>query len=538
MKNVKLLDCTLRDGGRIIDCAFRDFEISQITAKLSQAGIDIIELGFLRDYKDVKYSGNSTFFTDIDQLTPFIPTEHNNAEYVAFIDYGMFDFSTLKVRSEHTIGGLRLGFTKDDFENHYDDLVAIFRTVKTLKYNLYIQGVNSLNYSDIELLKIVDMVNSVKPVSFGIVDTYGAMYVDDVSRVYGLIDHNLDQDIAIDFHSHNNFQLSFSFAQEIIRLSNGVRNIIIDATLCGMGKEAGNLNTELIADFLARKMNCNYSTDILFDTIDDHIYDLHEKFRWGYTPNTLISGIYRSHPNNVIYLVQKFRLDTKDIKNILAMLDEKDRQRYDYDKLDKLIETYNDSKYDDSRETNELSNIMRDKPVLVLVPGKTISTNREIIDRYIEEVTPIIISVNFITDYSESFAFFANKKRYGIQNISGKAKKIVTSNVAQNAPDSITVNYYSVISHGYKLFDNSVFMLLNLLKRLCITNITIAGMDGFDSNTDSNYFDASFDVDRLIPQFDEINRELALMLKNYIEETKSVSSLSLITPSLFSYIFE
>jgi len=536
MKNIKILDCTLRDGGRIIDCEFYDRDIASISNKLSSAGIDIVEMGFLRDAKNVNYVGNSTFFTDVDQITPFIPQKSNGTEYVAFIDYGMFDFSTLKARREGTIDGLRVGFTKKDYENDYDGLRVAFNTVKEKGYSLFIQGVNSLNYSDIELLEIVEMVNEIKPRSFGIVDTYGAMYVDDVSRIYGLIDHNLNKNIAIDFHSHNNFQLSFSFALEIVRLSCGVRKIIIDATLDGMGKGAGNLNTELIVDFLARKMKYAYNTDIIFDIIDEHLHDLREKFHWGYSPSALLSGIYRSHPNNVMYLTQKFRMDTKDIKNILATLDEDERQRYDYDKIDRLIKDYGDSKYDDSNGMLRLSELLLSKPILICAPGKTLETHKAIIDKYIEEVNPIIISINFVSDYAGSYSFFANKKRYNpkLHN----ERLIVTSNLAQEIKSDIIINYHSVVNHGYKLFDNSVIMLLNLLKRLHIRDIAIAGMDGFSSNVESNYFDKYFEVERLAPHLDGINEDIGEMLSNYIDMVKGFCKIRLITPSLFQKLFE
>ena len=96
MKNVRVLDCTLRDGGRIINCAFPDQEIRQLSHRLANAKIDIVEIGFLRDYHDVTYTGDSTFFTDVDQMIPFIDKDKKNTMYVAFIDYGMFDFSSLK----------------------------------------------------------------------------------------------------------------------------------------------------------------------------------------------------------------------------------------------------------------------------------------------------------------------------------------------------------------------------------------------------------------------------------------------------------
>jgi 4-hydroxy 2-oxovalerate aldolase len=538
MKNIRVLDCTLRDGGRIIDCAFPDSKISQIAENLSLAGVDIVELGFLRDSRTVDYSGNSTFFTDVAQITPFIPQGNYKTEYVAFIDFSMFDFSMLKARTKGSISGIRVGFTRNDYEQHCSDLLNAFRTVKVLGYNLFIQGVNTLEYADLDLLQLIETINVIQPVSFGIVDTYGGMYVDDVARLYGLIDHNLDSGIAIDFHSHNNFQLSFSFAQEVIRLSNGVRKIIVDATLDGMGKGAGNLNTELIIDFLVRKMNYGYNTDLIFDTIDDHLHDLREKLHWGYSPTALLSGIYHSHPNNVIYLTQKFRLNTKDIKNILSMLEAPERQRYDYDRLDHLLEEYGNANRDDAASLATLSETFAGSSVLVLAPGMTILTHRESIDRYIAKHAPIIIGVNFTPDYPDSYSFFANKKRFAARKISDISKVIVSSNVEHALADAITVNYHSLVNRGHKLFDNSALMLLNLLKRLRVAEIAIAGMDGFVSGSHNNYFDASLEVERLHTQFDAINAELSTMLGRYAAAVKGQCTVSLITPSKFDTVLK
>ena len=95
MRNVKILDCTLRDGGRIINCAFADQQIMGISQGLTNANIDVVELGFLRS--NCEYNGNSTFFTELDQIKPFIPKKRGNTMFVAFSDYGkeygMWDFT-------------------------------------------------------------------------------------------------------------------------------------------------------------------------------------------------------------------------------------------------------------------------------------------------------------------------------------------------------------------------------------------------------------------------------------------------------------
>ena len=192
-----------------MDCAFDDNETKDISNRLADAKIDIIEVGFLRDWRKVNYKGDSTFFTDVDQIRPFINKEKKNTVYTAFIDFGMCDIDSLKPYDGTSIEAIRFGFTKKNYDESKDEVIRWINVIKQKGYKLFIQGVNSLNYTDRELLEIVDMVNSVQPYSFGIVDTYGAMYMDDVDRLYGLIDHNMSPDICINFHSHNNYQLSF-----------------------------------------------------------------------------------------------------------------------------------------------------------------------------------------------------------------------------------------------------------------------------------------------------------------------------------------
>ena len=119
MKNIKILDCTLRDGGRIINCAFPDQEIKDIAHRLASANIDVIEIGFLRDPKKVEYKGNSTFFTDVDQIRPFVD-KTKGTKYVAFVDYELFDWSTLKPYDGTSIDGIRVGWKKDSFLHHKD----------------------------------------------------------------------------------------------------------------------------------------------------------------------------------------------------------------------------------------------------------------------------------------------------------------------------------------------------------------------------------------------------------------------------------
>ncbi|MBR7000821.1 MAG: hypothetical protein IKI01_09495 [Lachnospiraceae bacterium] len=541
MKNVRILDCTLRDGGRIIDCKFPDADIEEISNRLAEAKIDIVELGFLRDWRKLKYEGNSTFFTDVDQMVPYTRNRKKGTMYLAFVDFGMFDFDTLKPYDGNSIDGIRVGFTRKDYLNSEQEVIRCLNIVKERGYKLFVQGVNSLGYTDKELLEIIDLVNSVKPYGFGIVDTYGAMYVDDVRRIYTLVDHNLDDEICIDFHSHNNFQLSFSFAQEIISMSHGKRNIIIDATLNGMGKAAGNLNTELIVDFLIRKMGYHYDLDMIFDIIDDYMYQIKQEKSWGYSIPSMMAGIYKSHPNNIIFLTEKFRLATKDIKYILSMIDPALRQRYDYDNIRALYEKYNHTKVDDRESVEKLAAMLKDRKVLLLLPGSTIDTYADTIEQYIAENNPFIISVNFVTKFGDKanrLAFFGSEKRY--LRAAGREQECnvaSVSNIDGYADTDLIFNYESLIARENEDFENSMIMLLNLLRRIEVENFAIAGFDGYQKGEPNYSKDVIREDDRFKHRYDEITLNMRKMLKAY-KEKMIKPEVCFLTPSVYADIFK
>lgn len=540
MKNVKILDCTLRDGGRIINCAFPNSQIKDIAYRLADANIDIIEVGFLRDAKSVNYQGNSTFFTDVDQIRPFV-NRKKDTMYVAFIDYGMFDFSTLKPYDGTSIDGLRIGFTRKNFENDHEEILECLAEVKQKGYKLFVQGVNSLGYTDRELLGIVDIVNQIQPEGFGIVDTYGAMYMDDVDRLYTIVDHNLDENIAIDFHSHNNYQLSFAFAQEIIRLSNGKREVIIDGTLNGMGKCAGNLNTELLVDYLVRKRNYDYDFDAILDIIDDHIYNYHLQHQWGYSIPALMGGIYRSHPNNIIYLTEKFRLATKDIKYIISMIDPDKRMRYDYDNIQRLYQEYNHVKVDDKENLALLERILKGKKILLLMPGQSISQYKDEILKKIEVENLFVITVNFRDEtfdkYSE-LAFWGSQKRYEhYTDLRKEVTSLITSNIESDMEDDIIVNYDSFVDRTQEYSDNASLMLMRILQRVGVVSYYVAGFDGFTVNG-SYYNKTDFSEERFRSQYDAINKGIVHQLSKFAESLDRPEDIEFITPSIYSNIFK
>jgi 4-hydroxy 2-oxovalerate aldolase len=538
-RNIKILDCTLRDGGRIIDCAFPQFHIDGILRYLTDSGVDFIEMGFLRG--NFEYHGNSTFFTDIEQAKKCIPQNKKNSQYVLFADHGIeysgWDFNKLPDCDGETVTGIRLGFRKNDFE----DATETMRLIQNKGYKLFLQMVETRNYSDLEFLHTLDKINIISPYAVGIVDTFGRMYKDDLIRYYSLADHNMDESITIDFHTHNNMQLSFSFAQEIVEMSKETRKVVLDATLYGMGKGAGNLNTELIVDYLNNRYGYSYNFDCICDAIDEHILWIKSEHSWGYSVPSLMSGLFSAHPNNVSYLLSKNRLQTKDIRHILSKVESETRKRYDYANLDKVYLEYSSSKYNDTDNLELLKKVFQGRTVLVVVFGETSRTYSEEILSFIKEFDPIVISVNHIYSMSApDYVFYGNQRRYKNEIFNeNKIKRIITSNISSDNDDDIVVDYSKVVSIGYSNYDNSTIMLLNLLRNIGVENFAFAGLDGYSNDKLSNFSDEILSHNAPDDKTNDIlNGELKALLENFSNTLSKKHTVQFITPSRFKSIFE
>ena len=100
---------------------------------------------------------------------------------------------------------------------------------------------------------MIQRVNEIEPYAFYMVDSFGMMKGKDLTRLFYLVEHNLKEDIWIGFHSHNNMQLAYSNAQVLVG-AHTKHNLVIDSSVYGMGRGAGNLNTELFVEYLNKKI--------------------------------------------------------------------------------------------------------------------------------------------------------------------------------------------------------------------------------------------------------------------------------------------
>lgn len=536
MYHAKLLDCTLRDGAYLIDKKFGDNYIHGIIKGLLNTGVDLIEMGFLQDDG---FGEGKTVFKNGKNAERFVPEKRNGTLFTVLADYSRYSIENLDEYTGKSFDAVRACF----FKKERFDVIDFCKKIKEKGYKVFVQPVDILGYTDVELIEFLELVNTIEPYCLSIVDTFGSMYVEDLRRVYELINHNLINSCKIGFHSHNNMQMSSALSQEFLRMTYGQREVVVDATISGMGRGAGNTPTELLAQYMVTKLGYTYDIDSLLDIIDEYMDNIRSRCTWGYDTLYFIAGAYSAHVNNIYYLQKKNSIRYKDIRYILNKVGAIPRKRYHYDLLESTYLDYLNSDVDDSKAIAELKSRFNGKNVLLIAPGRTAKTFEKHISEYIEENNSIVVSVNFLHENIKSdYMYFSNIKRYRYWKNIEKAQdvpKIITSNIT-DAPkeNERVVSFVELVKCGWEHMDNSAILLLRLLDKLGVSEIAIAGMDGFEYHLkdSSNFATSDLELANINDESKLLNLEIEEMLKDFLETKVGDENVKFITPSRFDYL--
>lgn len=251
-----------------------------------------------------------------------------------------------------------------------------------------------------------------KPYAFYLVDTLGKLYAKQLLKLFYLADDNLDEDITIGYHSHNNLQLSFSNAQQLIQ-SCGKRNIIIDGSVLGMGRGAGNLCSEILTQYINENIDYRYHTEMLLELMDEYISPISYIHPWGYSAGYFLAATNNCHPNYVGFLLNKQTLNMKQIYQVLKEIPSDERSLYNEKLIAGLYLKFQENEIDDKDTIKELQKLIKDKKIVVVAPGKSLTDEREKIEEYMKQENLFVISVNSIPEYIIPDAvFISNQKRY------------------------------------------------------------------------------------------------------------------------------
>jgi 4-hydroxy 2-oxovalerate aldolase len=291
-EKIKVLDCTIRDGGLVNDHHFDLPFVRAVYKALAEAGIDYMEIG----YKNSKRLFNPKDFgkwkfCDDDDIKRVIDGIESKTKISVMVDVDRVDVDDVLPKKNSPVDMIRVAtYVKDvdkaiHLENHfaakgYETAVNIMAISKTLDNELT------------ECLHQLEEESKAKIVY--IVDSFGSLYQETTEFLIKKARHILKTK-EVGIHAHNNQQLAFGNTIEaIIHDAN-----YVDATIYGLGRAAGNCPTELVLGFLK---NPKYDIRPVLDVISKEFIPLREKMEWGYIIPYAITGILDEHPRAAIAL--------------------------------------------------------------------------------------------------------------------------------------------------------------------------------------------------------------------------------------------
>ncbi|MFA7030068.1 MAG: aldolase catalytic domain-containing protein [Candidatus Cloacimonadaceae bacterium] len=518
---ISLMDCTLRDGGYINNWEFGEHAIIGITKKMAQTGIEAIELGFIKPQPDDK---GRTVFSGTTEVKRALPEKDSRMLYVGMLDMSSpVPMEKITPREADGIDALRVIFKKNKIQEGIDYCID----ARKKGYLVFVQPVGSDLYSDEEFIRMIQRFNTVKPDALYIVDSFGLIKMKHFLRLVYLADNNLDLDIALGYHSHNNLQQAFANAQALTELSLN-RDIYIDACVFGMGRGAGNLHMELFAEYLNENFGKNYRIEPLLEIIDLYLNDIYRKHFWGYSLPYYLSASNSCHPNYAIYFEKKGSLTVKSFNEVLKSIPDKQKALYSPEIAESIYQNYQRNYVDDADILSRLEKEFSGKPLLILAPGKSLNKFGNALQEFIDQYHPIVISLSHYNEvFKSNYVFCTNAKRSDKIYEYSPATLILTSNIREYTGNPYLLNYASYACDMVEIAENSGIMFLNLLLTLGIKESYIAGMDGYTEAP--NFFTNKLDVIYSKSEKDVRN----FLIKNQLDVISKRLTLHFLTPSVY-----
>ena len=300
--DIKVIDCTLRDGGLVNDFFFTDEFVKELYQANIKAGVDYMEFGYKasKEMFDVEKFGKWKFSDDKD-IRAVVGDNKTDMKIAVMADVGRCDFKKdILNKKDSPVDMVRIA----TYINTIPAAVEMIEdcTKKGYETTVNIMAISKSNDVDIDAALELLCQSSVGTVY--LVDSYGSLYPEQVRRLadkYLEVADKYGKKVGI--HAHNNQQLAFANTTEAI--IKGVS--YLDATVSGLGRGCGNCPSELLLGFLK---NPKYRINPILKFIEAYVVPLRESgVVWGYDVPYLLTGLLNQHPKTAIQFMKEKRGD-------------------------------------------------------------------------------------------------------------------------------------------------------------------------------------------------------------------------------------
>jgi 4-hydroxy 2-oxovalerate aldolase len=290
--NLKVLDCTIRDGGLINDHAFEDGFVKAVYDACVAAGIDYMEIGYKASKKlFARDKCGAWKFCDEDDIRRIVGDNPTPLKLAAMADASKSDWRTdILPKQNSVLSMIRVAF----YANQVPEAVDMIKDAADKGYEVSANLMAVTTVTDTEVDQVLEVIAQTPASTIVVVDSYGAMYAEQVEllvKKYLAYGKATGKEVGI--HAHNNQQLAF--ANTIEAIIQGAERV--DASMAGIGRGAGNCPMELLIGFLR---NPKFRNRPVYEVVQEHLLPLSRTVEWGPFAQYNITGQLNEHPRSAI----------------------------------------------------------------------------------------------------------------------------------------------------------------------------------------------------------------------------------------------
>lgn len=488
----QILDCTIRDGGYINDWNFDPKMVRELYRNVSKSGVKFIEIGF-RNMPDKTNVG--PWYSVTEELLATVTDGIQGSEIALMADVGKLDVDSVPSADESHVALYRIA-------THKDQLSLAFKLCDEIKKKGYLtslQLMGIISYSNEELLQAIKIIKASEIDYIYFADSYGSMtpaeitYYCETLRTSGK---------KVGFHAHNNMQLAFANTLEAIRN----KADIVDATVFGMGRGAGNVPLEVLLAYLQKVTDStHYNAMPVLDIADRYFTALMKEYHWGYQLPYMLSGIFKVHPTYARELVERHEYGMEDMVKALEEIREEAPVGFKKAVLDHVIEkklvqetTSNEGlkePFENVEKNIQYVDRHEGKDFLILATGPSLKNAQKDLQKFISQHDPVVIGTNYLEGlFTPAYHMFSNKRRFVnyVDHVSPESKILLSSSFEDDFIEEYTNRAFEVIYHvfnkdGFGIEDGVLegdfrtVALLGIATAIAMgaKRIFIAGMDGY-----------------------------------------------------------
>ncbi len=493
MERIKILDCTLRDGGYYNNWNFDKATVSEYIDCINDQILDCVELGF-RFLNYSKYSGKFSYISDKEikklkikknlKLSIMI----NASDFIKLLKQKKTDKSIV----EYFLKPKHLSYIKVvRVAAHFHEVHQILSILIKLKKYGYIVMLNLMQASnnyELGYKKVIKSIKKTKAVSvLYFADSLGCMSISDVKRVCNYFKKYWKKEFG--FHSHDNSGNALANCKEAIK--NGTT--WLDGTILGMGRGAGNVSTEALLTEI-NKGKVNNKLKRVYNLSSNVFKKLKDKYKWGYSVYYHLASKYKIHPSYIQSILEENKYSDDQIFEFIIKISKVNSSSFDKRYLYEILENSNYNKKFDN-----VNLWCKNKEILILANGNSIKNNLLKITKYIKKNKPVVLSININKYISSSYInnyVASNKDRIVLDfPFYNKLKKPLVMPSNNFAELNLNIKNNMIINYGQKISGNSIvykedhcITFTNLTLAYCLSyvavgkpkKILLAGFDGYN----------------------------------------------------------